>query len=42
MLKARDALRYLRVEQESTAAQVAQAKRSFTVGTVAITDVRDA
>lgn len=40
--QARDALRYLRVKRESTAAQVAQAKRSFTVGTVAITDVRDA
>jgi outer membrane protein len=42
MLKARDALQYLRVEQESTAAQMAQAKRSFTVGTVSVTDVRDA
>jgi outer membrane protein len=42
MLKARDALRYLRVEQESTALQMAQAKRSFTVGTVSVTDVRDA
>ncbi|MGM9512735.1 TolC family protein [Roseateles sp. DB2] len=42
MLKARDALRYLRAEQEATAAQLAQTKRSFAVGTVAITDVRDA
>ena len=42
LLKARDTLRYLQGEQESTAAQMAQAKRSFTVGTVAITDVRDA
>lgn len=42
LLKARDALRHLRAEQESTAAQMAQAKRSFTVGTVSITDVRDA
>jgi outer membrane protein len=42
MLKARDALRYLRVEQEATAVQMAQARRSFTVGTVSVTDVRDA
>jgi outer membrane protein len=42
MLKARDALQYLRVEQTSTAAQLEQARRSFTVGTVAVTDVRDA
>lgn len=42
MLKARDALRYQRVEQEATTVQLAQAQRSFTVGTVSVTDVRDA
>lgn len=42
MLKARDTLRHLRVEQVSTAAQMVQAKRSFEVGTVAVTDLRDA
>jgi len=42
MFKARDTLQHLLAQQESTAAQLALARRSFTVGTVAITDVRDA
>jgi outer membrane protein len=41
MLKARDVLRYLQVERTSIAAQMAQARRSFSVGTVAVTDVRE-
>jgi outer membrane protein len=42
MLKARDALRYLKVEQASVELQMARAKRSFSVGTVPVTDVREA
>lgn len=42
MLKARDALRYQRVEQGATTVQLNLARRSFTVGTVSVTDVRDA
>lgn len=42
LFKARDALQYLRVEQESTAVQLAQAQRKFAIGTAAATDVRDA
>lgn len=42
MFKARDGLQYLLAQQDSTAAQLALASKSFKVGTVAITDVRDA
>ncbi len=42
MFKSRDALQHLLAQQESTAAQLALARRAFTVGTVAVTDMRDA
>jgi outer membrane protein len=42
VLKARDALAFLRSQRAATAAQLAAAQRSFRVGTVPITDVREA
>ncbi len=42
VLKARDALAFLRSQRAATAEQLAAAQRSFRVGTVPITDVREA
>lgn len=42
VLKARDTLRFARAQRAATIEQLAQARRSFEVGTVAVTDVRDA
>lgn len=42
VLKARDTLRFARAQRAATLAQLAQARRSFEVGTVAVTDMRDA
>jgi outer membrane protein len=42
LLKSRDALAFARAQQMSSSEQLALARRSFTVGTAAITDVREA
>ena len=42
VLSARDNLQLVRGQKEATSAQLAVAKRSFTVGTVSVTDVREA
>lgn len=42
LLKARDTLSFAQAQRAATLEQLAQARRSFQVGTVAVTDVRDA